>query len=781
MLIYSTGAVTAVGLNALQTSAAVRARQSGIEASIEQAPPDEPLSAAAVPAGRDLRQSAGGWLARLLRRALKECLGGYTGAPERLGLFVALPESFRGHEVTSDDNGRAFLARALRPLGWLPSAHSGVLTGGRAAAAPALLHAQELLRRHDIDAALVGGVDSLLGEADRTRLRDAGRLYEPGQPFGAIPGEGAAFVLVGIDDGPFAGPPLARLLGIGQALEPDHAGTDRYATGVGLQQAIDQALADAQLGEGAIRFRITDLNGERHRTWESSVLAARLYREWRDGLPCMHVPAFTGDVGAATLPLQLVLAAHALHRGHAAGAPLVCETASDLGLRGACLLDAAPGAPAPPFRSGRGRLQRPAGADAAVVVRQVERLPDELAWLAAHRRRLAGGRLPFDRLDDWDERLDALLSLAAVCGAPARRALLDGIETAGAQAWFAPTVLALEDGDPDRLFDLLPRALAGPEPAPGVEQALHWVSPRHLKGITPRLLGSPLPHARRLLAASLHAHRVPPGGLAAALLADADPRVRALTLRALADAGSVDERQRALDALHDPDPHVRHEAARAALLLGERDAGLAAMRRALLDGSPDARRSRWLYLAAAGAEACRQVLRELFHAARDLADRRELLRACAAAGDPHQVPWLIRQMSEPALARLAGECFAWITGADLPAEGLTRPAPAAGAPGPNDDPADPRVDPDEDADLPWPDPARVAAWWKDHGAGLPPGVRHVLGHAPALPRLLTVLQHGRQHQRRAAALQICLLQPGGVLFDTAAPAWRQRRRLGGGA
>jgi hypothetical protein len=39
---------------------------------------------------------------------------------------------------------------------------------------------------------------------------------------------------------------------------------------------------------------------------------------------------------------------------------------------------------------------------------------------------------------------------------------------------------------------------------------------------------------------------------------------------------------------------------------------------------------------------------------------------------------------------------------------------------------------------------------------------------------LDVLKNGYQRQRIAAAEYLCLLRPGSVLFNTSAPAWRQK-------
>lgn len=117
-----------------------------------------------------------------------------------------------------------------------------------------------------------------------------------------------------------------------------------------------------------------------------------------------------------------------------------------------------------------------------------------------------------------------------------------------------------------------------------------------------------------------------------------------------------------------------------------------------------------------------------------------MLDRAGVVGDAHYVPWLVRQMAEPALARVAGEAFSLITGLDL-AE------------------------------------AEVAAWWQAQGSRFTPGTRHFLGQPLSVVHCLAALKTGSQRQRAAAAEHLCLLKPGTPLFNTAAPAWRQKRLL----
>jgi uncharacterized protein (TIGR02270 family) len=150
-------------------------------------------------------------------------------------------------------------------------------------------------------------------------------------------------------------------------------------------------------------------------------------------------------------------------------------------------------------------------------------------------------------------------------------------------------------------------------------------------------------------------------------------------------------------------------------------------------------------------------------------------------GDPQLAPWLITQMEDLRWSRLAGEAFTLITGADLAWLDLERKPPEGasdgGFGGPSEDPADDDVALDQDESLPWPDAAKVQAWWASQAARFPPGRRCFMGAEPSPTEAARVLREGCQRQRHAAALWACILEPGRPLFPTAAPAWRQKRWL----
>jgi uncharacterized protein (TIGR02270 family) len=175
-----------------------------------------------------------------------------------------------------------------------------------------------------------------------------------------------------------------------------------------------------------------------------------------------------------------------------------------------------------------------------------------------------------------------------------------------------------------------------------------------------------------------------------------------------------------------------------------------------------------------GPAASHDFLREL---AEDPRQRRWLFQGSGIAGDPTYVPWLVKHMRDNHTARLAGEAFSLITGADVWALHLDGPRPKEFESGPNDDPDDPDVAADADDDLPWPDADLVEKWWAANAGRFKNGTRYFMGAPVTREHAIKVLENGYQRQRILAAHYLCLLEPGTPLFNTSAPAWRQQRLL----
>jgi uncharacterized protein (TIGR02270 family) len=348
-------------------------------------------------------------------------------------------------------------------------------------------------------------------------------------------------------------------------------------------------------------------------------------------------------------------------------------------------------------------------------------------------------------------------------------------ERTSAGALYVSTVRALEGRDDSALDELMALAQALPETQPGLLAAFGWVEPSRLQGTVVRLLASGDPFARTVGIAACALHRVDPGIAAGRLLEDPAPAVRA---RAFRTAGELGLRALvstcAAASERDDDADVRFWAAWSAVLLGDREAALRGLAERARADAPHRARAFSLVLLAMSPSSAHAFLQQFGQRPDSL---RWQVRGSGMAGDPKYVPWLIAQMGDTPAARLAGEAFALITGVDLGADALDRPAPGHVPSGPTDDPDDPNVEADPDDDLTWPDPQRVEAWWSASGSRFVPGARSFLGSPVTRAGCIGALRHGYQPQRLLGAHHLCLMDPGTPLFNTSAPARRQQRLL----
>jgi uncharacterized protein (TIGR02270 family) len=156
---------------------------------------------------------------------------------------------------------------------------------------------------------------------------------------------------------------------------------------------------------------------------------------------------------------------------------------------------------------------------------------------------------------------------------------------------------------------------------------------------------------------------------------------------------------------------------------------------------------------------------------------RRLIQGSGIVGDPAYVPWLISHMRDAKTARVAGEAFALIAGADFEERQLAGTKPANFQSGPTDDLDDPDLDMDTDFDLPWPNPEKVEGWWQLNNKDFSEGNRYFVGARLSRAHCMDVLKTGSQYQRVLAANYIPLLQAGTQVFNTSAPAWRQQLSL----
>ena len=352
LLILNAGAVTSVGLTAQQTCAAIRARISGFQEAVPRVPPQEPLIGALVPAKDHVKKSPWNWFVNLAVRAIRECLQGRQIDFSSTAIFIVLPALHRHHPALNLNKQHDFLLAIEDILKQRFHPKSLVASGGSAESLRCLALARQLLQAKTVSHCIVGGVDSLLNANDIHRLETSGRLYDGSKnPQGLIPGEGAAFMLLSQNIHQEDDHPLANVAGIGYSDEDATALGETFSTGIGMRKALQNAVKDAQIEESQINLRVSDMNGERYRAWESLISTSRFYSTYRQHLCTWYPSTSVGDIGAAAGILMIIVAATGIFRGYSPGPIAMCEASSEEGLRAACLIAPAPNAPNPPFHS----------------------------------------------------------------------------------------------------------------------------------------------------------------------------------------------------------------------------------------------------------------------------------------------------------------------------------------------------------------------------------------------------------------------------------------------
>lgn len=414
-------------------------------------------------------------------------------------------------------------------------------------------------------------------------------------------------------------------------------------------------------------------------------------------------------------------------------------------------------------------------------------MPEPLAFvvsqhadLAAHiwGNRRQGATAPhwaLRHLGRFDERVEANIDGLRVAGDAGWHACEKLLEQEDPGAAFVAGVLAIEGKDRARIGAMLSLAQASPSVWAGLGSALGWVSGSHLAGTAKALLDAKNASLNRLGITACTMHRVDPGPFLDDAIAAGDSAIRVRALEAIGKLGHSASLPAVLKVMADVEEGCRRWGAWSAVVLGDRGAALEILRDHCARPSPQRAMAMDVALRVMDLRAAHALLGGIAH--EQPKDMRMLIRGVGMVGDPHLVPWLMEQMLDLKLARLAGESFSFVTGVDLASLDLDRPPPEDVEFGPNDDPEDNNVAMDADDGLPWPDTAKLHAWWDVNRHRFPADVRHFMGEPPNPENCQRILRDGYQRQRIAAALYLALLRPGTPLFPTSAPAWRQKRWL----
>ena len=366
---------------------------------------------------------------------------------------------------------------------------------------------------------------------------------------------------------------------------------------------------------------------------------------------------------------------------------------------------------------------------------------------------------------------------------------LDGLRVASEAGWelckaglgneengevFAASVMAFESGIEARIQAVLDVVMVKPELVCGMVSALGWCTIEQASPHVQRLLSSQVHLHRQIGMAGCAVHRVDPGLALTQAVTSRNLALRAPALKAVGELGRRDLLSALRENLKAEDESVCYWAAWSGALLGE-SAAIPLLQRLAERVHPKREVACAMVLRRMSAEQAQAWMKTLASSPTTL---RLAMQAAGVIGDPANIPWLIQQMANPNMARVAGESFTYITGIDLAYDDLDTDKPEGFEGGPTENPEDENVDMDQDEDLPWPNPQLIEKWWLTHRLEFSNGTRYLLGKPMTIDSLKEVLRIGKQRQRTAASIELAMRQPGQPLFNTSAPGFRQQAQLG---
>lgn len=332
LAVLRTGLVTSVGLDAVSSCAAFRAKLTNPTETHFIDSAGERIMAHEVPLAKPWRGLAK--LAKMAAMAIEEALEDLPADTWcQLPLVLCVAEAERpGRTVGLDDE---LFLRIQQELGVVFSPASAVVAHGRVGVAVALAQARAAIHGEGMPRVLVVAADSLLSWATLGPLVMADRLLAGQNSDGFMPGEAAGALLLGRPEGR-----VGELLctGIGFGRETAAIGSGEPLRAEGLAHAIRSALTDAGCQLHHMDFRITDNAGEQYYFKEAALAYARIQRVRKEAFDLWHPAECTGETGAASGTAVIAAAKAACEKKYAHGPNILVHLSNDGGQRAALCL-----------------------------------------------------------------------------------------------------------------------------------------------------------------------------------------------------------------------------------------------------------------------------------------------------------------------------------------------------------------------------------------------------------------------------------------------------------
>jgi len=330
---------------------------------------------------------------------------------------------------------------------------------------------------------------------------------------------------------------------------------------------------------------------------------------------------------------------------------------------------------------------------------------------------------------------------------------------------FTAMVIAMRSHEPRKIQQAVEAGLENESATPGLISAMGWLPADIANPWTERFLKGKEMNHKYLGIAVCSVRRQDPGEVLNNILQRDDcqqhEKLYARALRLVGELRRQDCMPEINAAMAVENSEIRFWANWSAVLLGHRTSAHN-LKEFLFNTGPHQNQAIQLAFRSLPIETARKWISKL---SEDESQVRIVIKAAGVLGDPHAINWLIEKMKTPALARLAGEAFANITGVDLEQNQLLI-GPADQLSSTPDDTHDIALD--EDEHLPCPHAEKVMALWRTYGQNFSIGYRYFMGHLIAAEALKETLAKGSQRQRHAAAMELALNEQGVPLPNSSA-------------
>lgn len=331
--ISAIGMVTAVGLDAPSSCAAIRAKLDGFQETRFMGSGGNWLVGAPVPLPRN-------WIgekrmAHMAAAAITEVFENIPSARDTSALILCLAEDTRPGTLTPDPT------RLVRRIGEIVTTNeplkTRVVAHGRPSGFVALGTARNMIERGDAENVLIVGVDSYLSTRAVAHYLSDERLLVEGNANGFIPGEAAAAVLCTKHGG---GSLTLTGLGLTREKASIYNADDLPLRGDGMTDAYANAFKEGGIDMAELGYRISDLIGEQFWFKQTALAELRLLRKRVEFMDLWSPAESLGNVGAAVVPIMIGMAFTAAQKGYAMGNPTLLEASADDGACGAGLFRA---------------------------------------------------------------------------------------------------------------------------------------------------------------------------------------------------------------------------------------------------------------------------------------------------------------------------------------------------------------------------------------------------------------------------------------------------------